>query len=265
MVNDELHIVELIENPEQLTPDQAVQLGELLKEFPYFQPLHVLYTRYLKKQNLYYKNALQQTAARTIDRKVLYEIIELNNQKEKPAGSVTETQTSLQQEEKQEIVVSKQLESELENSIVEKADNKKIIDNKEQYPVKSEKEIVKQEIEEPAQKTISSQKMSYADWIKSLNSAKTRQSQEIFDVIDKFLKERPKITPQKDKTVKPPAIIEKSVEERQMLMTETLANLYVKQKKYDKAIQAFKILSLKYPKKSSYFANRIKELKKNLK
>ena len=44
-------------------------------------------------------------------------------------------------------------------------------------------------------------------------------------------------------------------------MTETLAKVYLEQKKYKKAIQAYRILSLKYPEKSSFFANRIKAVK----
>ena len=42
------------------------------------------------------------------------------------------------------------------------------------------------------------------------------------------------------------------------LMTETLARIYVEQKNYKKAIQSYKVLSLKYPEKSSFFANQIK-------
>ena len=44
------------------------------------------------------------------------------------------------------------------------------------------------------------------------------------------------------------------------LMTETLARIYVEQKNYKKAIQSYKILSLKYPEKSSFFANQIKAI-----
>ena len=45
-------------------------------------------------------------------------------------------------------------------------------------------------------------------------------------------------------------------------MTETLARVYLEQKKYKNAIQAYKILSLKYPEKSSFFADRIKAVEK---
>ena len=45
------------------------------------------------------------------------------------------------------------------------------------------------------------------------------------------------------------------------LMTETLARIYVEQKNYSSAIQSYKILSLKYPEKSGFFADQIKALK----
>lgn len=47
------------------------------------------------------------------------------------------------------------------------------------------------------------------------------------------------------------------------LMTETLAQLYVNQKKYNKALKAYKILTLKYPEKSSFFAEKIHLIKED--
>jgi len=128
---------------------------------------------------------------------------------------------------------------------------------------KTKKETKKKKKEIKEEKN--TRKLSYLEWLKQVNTVKKQENKEIFDAIDKFLQERPKIVPKRENAAETPAIIEKSIEEKQSLMTETLADLYVKQKKYDKAIQAFKILSLKYPKKSSYFANRIKELKQKLK
>ena len=46
------------------------------------------------------------------------------------------------------------------------------------------------------------------------------------------------------------------------LMTETLAELYLSQGHIDKAIQAFEILKLKNPEKSTFFVRKIQELKK---
>ncbi len=53
---------------------------------------------------------------------------------------------------------------------------------------------------------------------------------------------------------------EKSTSESDEMITETLANIYFQQKKYEKALHAYQKLSLKYPEKSIYFASRIKEI-----
>lgn len=69
-------------------------------------------------------------------------------------------------------------------------------------------------------------------------------------VIDEFLTDRPDVTP-----IKSPVL---SAD----LMTETLARLYIEQKKYGQALKAYKILGLKYPEKSGYFADQIRSVKK---
>ena len=57
-------------------------------------------------------------------------------------------------------------------------------------------------------------------------------------------------------------IIEKSDTENEELITETLAGIYLQQKNYEKALSAYKKLSLKYPEKSIYFATQIEEIEK---
>ena len=54
----------------------------------------------------------------------------------------------------------------------------------------------------------------------------------------------------------------KSAVESDDLITETLAAIYLRQKKYEKAQKAYEKLSLKYPEKSIYFASQIKEIEK---
>jgi len=59
-------------------------------------------------------------------------------------------------------------------------------------------------------------------------------------------------------------VLKNSVAEPDEMVTETLAMIYFQQKKYDKALEAFQKLSLKYPEKSAYFASRIEEIEKYL-
>jgi len=75
-------------------------------------------------------------------------------------------------------------------------------------------------------------------------------------IIDKFLQNNPKIKPP-SKTAPKPNIAEQNLNIEDSLMTETLARIYVEQHNFDKATQAYKILSLKYPEKSSFFAHQI--------
>ncbi len=227
------------------------EIHKLVKKYPYFQPAWAAKTRFLKIKKSYAALQLQQTAARSIDRALLLEYLEKPIIKEKT-------------EEKREIFEKKDIKPvsvESAKPEKQKIHNKTDIEKEKQETLTVEKPTglnLKQTVLKP-------EKLSYIEWLNYFNSTKTRKNKSNIDRIEKFLKERPKIVPKKNISVKAPDIIEKSVAEKQMLMTETLANLYLKQKKYEKAIQAFRILSLKYPKKSSYFANQIKEIKQKLK
>jgi hypothetical protein len=82
-----------------------------------------------------------------------------------------------------------------------------------------------------------------------------------FDLIDKFIDKKPKIKPKPtlEKTIN---LANESNVDQSMLMTETLAKVYLEQKKYKKAIKAYDILILKYPEKSGFFADQIRAIKK---
>ena len=55
---------------------------------------------------------------------------------------------------------------------------------------------------------------------------------------------------------------EKSLVSQDELMTETFAKVLMKQKKYNKALEAYQILGLKYPEKNSFFTDQIKKIRK---
>ncbi len=81
-------------------------------------------------------------------------------------------------------------------------------------------------------------------------------------IIDRFIKEEPQIRPQSSEKIDNENKAKKSSEDRDELVTETLASIYSEQMLYHKAIASYKKLMLKFPEKSRYFADKIEQLEK---
>ena len=103
------------------------------------------------------------------------------------------------------------------------------------------------------------EKYSFLDWFDIIDDDVPKVEKKL-DLIDQFIKNSPKIEFSQEKKSDPDVIIEAKIKDE--LITETLAKIYVAQKKFNKAIKAYEILSLKYPKKSSFFADQIIDIKK---
>ena len=103
------------------------------------------------------------------------------------------------------------------------------------------------------------EKYSFLDWFDIIDDNE-QQVEKKFDLIDQFIKNSPKIQFSQEKKSEPEIKIGAKIKDE--LITETLAKIYVTQKKFNKAIKAYEILSLKYPKKSSFFADQIIDIKK---
>ncbi len=96
-----------------------------------------------------------------------------------------------------------------------------------------------------------------------------RQEKQKNDLIDRFIKNQPRIVPGKNIQETPssnelPDENEEEKGEDSGFFSETLAKIYLKQGYYSKAMHAYEKLSLKYPEKSSYFASQIEKIKRIL-
>ena len=95
------------------------------------------------------------------------------------------------------------------------------------------------------------------------NAKPTRS--EIDALLDKFIAEEPSISrPVKD-FYNPAKSAKESVKESEDLVSETLAKIYVMQKNYSKAIDAYDKLILLYPEKKAFFASQIEKIREELK
>ena len=103
------------------------------------------------------------------------------------------------------------------------------------------------------------EKYSFLDWFDIINDEVPKVEKKL-DLIDEFIKNSPKIEFSEEEKLDSGITIDTKIKDE--LITETLAKIYVTQKKFNKAIKAYDILSLKYPKKSSFFADQINYIKK---
>ncbi len=219
---------DILNDPQKLDQTHISDLRTLVHKYPYFQSARALYLKGLKNADSFrYNFELKVTAAHTTDRTILFDYI-----------------TS---KKFQEIELTSEIPKEISN---------------ETSPDNQNEEEIALEVGKPIDFSVK-EKHSFNQWLQlsAKNPIKRKESKKAThqDLIDKFIEKNPKIT-----AVKKEQEIEISIPESKAdksLMTETLAKVYLNQKKYSKAIKAYKILSLKYPEKSGFFADQIKRIK----
>lgn len=266
-----------------LSPNQTRELEVILEEYPYFQAARALHLKGLKNLESYkYNGALKLAAAHSTDREILFEYITSQEfDQNHIANSIMGRETVL--EEKQtvseeiepnpetEVILGESDESPLPQNITqaEKILDPALFDNK-GIPETEETPEKQLELGKPLHFN-KNERHSFSEWLqlthqkpieRDKESDKTTlQKRKKFELLDKFIESSPKIVPNQDMEAK--VNIKQSTKlDSSELMTETLAKVYLEQKKFKKAIQAYKILSLKYPEKSGFFADRINAVKK---
>lgn len=258
-----IEFTKILHNPNLLNKDDSDSLEDIIQEFPYFQAARVLHLNLLKKQSSFkYNAALKKTAAYTTDRSILFDFITTDDF---IMENYISTKDQPQQENK---TVASEPESDIRTNDHHETEIKetKTVSLSEEAGTKPGKTL-------PIGKPISFKRddsFSFNEWLNltsmtpvredKTDKKQTKSSVQTNDLIDKFISTNPKIKPSGSSDVTDHSHI--GTLENDNLMTETLAHVYLEQKKYTKAITAFRILSLKYPEKSSFFANQIEEIEK---
>ena len=101
---------------------------------------------------------------------------------------------------------------------------------------------------------------SFNEWLTITKASKiNRLTSEDDKLIKNFISLKPSVKIKKDKKFfKSVDIAKSSLKENADLITETLARVYLEQEHFNKAINAYEKLKLKFPQKSTLFAEQIK-------
>lgn len=261
-VSDFIHI---LQKPDPvLSSQQTRALEAIVEEYPFFQAARALYLKGLQHLDSYrYHKALKVTAACTADRELLFRYI---NAEEFAQHTIAHTIANRPPDTEANPTSSRAVAPPETPSKSEEARKSLKSQSKQDHL-----EVAHFEISLPQSDTITfvkSEKRSFAEWLRVTGVAATEvpaptagvlDRKKKFALLDKFIESKPKIVPKAQTTLKVNLEASTTLDQNE-LMTETLAKIYVEQKKYKKAIQAYTILRLKYPEKSGFFADRIRAL-----
>lgn len=281
----------LLANPQKITAADLAELNVLVSKYPYFQSARALQLKGLKNNDSFlYNDALKLTAAHTTDRDILFEYItsekfiqnEISQTILQHDSSVDEIKVISEDISEQiSLEIDRQLKAEIQKA--ETILNPDLFQRKQQSVSNSvEKEAEsKSEVLQPDQplEFTKSDKHSFAEWLKLTKAKPIERAEDVsklpsetsvqeekerkFELIDRFIQERPKIIPSETaQKTEQHNLAQPYTQASDALMTETLAKVYLQQKNYKKAIQAYKILILKNPEKSGFFADQIRAIEK---
>ncbi len=248
-----IEIKELIEHPEQLDRETLYELRSMLALHPYFQT-----ARLLMLHNLYllhdptFDEELRRAAVYITDRRKVFQLIEAAHYNIPATAARTRKEPEKPAEEDANRTIS-------------------LIDNfLDTIPKEEEKDGEGKKRRRPTNADAT------VDYVAYLLESETyphddddvEQQPQLkgHDLINDFienergrivLNEIPEFTPQQDN------MDDKDGESAESnYFTETLARIYIKQHRYDKALEIIRQLSLNYPKKNAYFADQIRFLEK---
>ena len=239
-----MDLEQLIKHPEQMDKETLYDLRSLLALYPYFQT-----ARLLLLQNLYllhdpsFDEELRRSAVYVSDREVVFNLVEAAHYKLRPQ-EMRKKQPASETPDGQSRTIS--LIDRFLDSIPADADA--VQERKKRKPT-------------PADAAI-----DYVSYLIETEGESFGEDSPVMkgqDLIDNFinndggrieLKEEPEYVPELENNDK------KEGDEK--YFTETLAQIYIKQGRYSKALEIIRRLNLNYPKKNAYFADQIRFLEK---
>lgn len=280
--------ITLLAHPQQISKEDLSHLGVIISKYPYFQSARALQLKGLKNENSFlYNEALKKTAAYTTDRDVLFDYITsdifLQNE---ISEQILQHSDAIKKMEVVSENISEKISAEIDQQLKVEIKKAEAILHPQLFERKEEKKAVEETLHINTPLTFhKNETHSFTEWLKltkatpiDRNEGKNsliseKGNDEVarkFELIERFIQEKKKPVTSLEETKK--ASGEKNInladpytKASESFMTETLARVYLQQKNYEKAIQAYKILILKNPEKSGFFADQIRAIQKLIK
>ena len=243
-------LYQLMSSSAHLSEKTLPELKQIVADFPYFHAARMLYLKNLAiLDDIRLKIDLKKMAIHIPDRMKLFMLLE-GEQYAKPVEERSEiAEKSIKKESKFNLV-----ESFLSTSTVsgkkEKSEEPLIIE-----PPTAGDYMMQWFLHDEPQPEKSDSQLQHQDLIDSFIKNDSERVGKRLDLASSF-----------DEDEKNDMENDSSNQEKEALdmsyFTETLAHVYIRQKRYDKALEIIKNLSLKYPEKNIYFADQIRFLEK---
>jgi hypothetical protein len=267
-------------------------IAELVIKYPYSGPFRMLLAKASKEAgHLDSRKDLLAAAAHCSSRKALFDVMFAESfvEQAKEIHEIIEAADEVSEDEVVALIWHPEDPTETENqldpeevkvredvieAIASTLEGENVIGEEKKLKKKSEEKNSQNfEDEEPQIRELGSANSVFGKWLSErakatdfgeLKKAEAQVERGATAIIDAFLKKsNPTIGEIRDVDSPVGEWARKGLAEDPSLVTETMAKLYAKQGQIGRARKAFKMLALKYPDKSVYFAAQLKKLSKN--